>query len=90
MPLRDVAPLDDEQWAYLQKVLFSQEPEFVKKRAEMADTVSKAIEQASQLRVQCEAGCTNGIFYFTGEEKLEDSQPCGTCNGKGWIRNGDR
>ena len=27
--------------------------------------------------------CTNGIFYFTKDEKLEDSQICGKCGGNG-------
>lgn len=34
---------------------------------------------------KCDSGCTNGIFYFTGEERLQDSQPCGNCHGKGWL-----
>ena len=34
---------------------------------------------------ECNAGCTNGIFYFTKDERLEDSQSCGRCHGKGWY-----
>ena len=26
-----------------------------------------------------------GIFYFTKDERLQDSQVCGKCHGKGWL-----
>ena len=26
-----------------------------------------------------------GIFYFTKDERLQDSQVCGECHGKGWL-----
>lgn len=29
--------------------------------------------------------CDNGIFYFTKDNKLKDSQICGNCNGQGYV-----
>jgi len=33
----------------------------------------------------CEVCKGKGIFYFTREERLDDSQVCGHCNGRGWL-----
>ena len=42
------------------------------------------IDNGSML-FECMKGCVNGIFYFTKDERLQDSQPCGHCHGTGWI-----
>ena len=51
MPLREVAPLDNEQWDYLMKCLFSEEPEFVKMRKRMQKTVREALIRAKKIKV---------------------------------------
>lgn len=35
--------------------------------------------------IDCEECDGRGIFYFTWDDKLEHSQPCGKCHGKGWL-----
>ncbi len=37
------------------------------------------------MRPICEECEGKGIFYFTKDERLQDSQPCGECHGKGWL-----
>ncbi len=37
------------------------------------------------MRPICEECEGKGIFYFTKDERLQDSQPCGNCHGKGWL-----
>lgn len=39
-----------------------------------------------QIETTCDECDGTGIFYFTGENKLADSQPCGRCKGTGKIK----
>ena len=45
----------------------------------------EAILDNKEMLLECDSGCINGIFYFTKDERLQDSQPCGKCHGKGWV-----
>lgn len=44
-------------------------------------TTNKPLERL----IDCDECQGKGIFYFTGEERLRDSQYCRKCNGVGRI-----
>ena len=50
MPLRGVAPLDEIQWKYLMDCLFSEKPEFVKRRKKMQKAVREAFKRSKVIK----------------------------------------
>ncbi len=58
--------------------------EDIENLGEMMSYLDASFSFNSKYVIDCDQ-CDNGIFYFTRDNLLKDSQICGKCKGKGEI-----
>jgi len=73
---RDVQPLDDKQWDFVQKCLHSNEPEFVEMRKKQSKIVEDAVKRAGEINHVLDCRDCGKEFMVKGKYRVEYCRTC--------------